>query len=47
MTHTTRTGRVAVPGGHVWYTVIGAGGKIPVLTLHGDPGVGHDYLEPL
>jgi proline-specific peptidase len=27
--------------------VVGAGGQIPVLTLHGGPGVGHDYLEPL
>jgi proline-specific peptidase len=39
---------VAVPGGRVWYGILGAKSKgVPVLTLHGGPGVPHDYLEPL
>ena len=44
----TREGMVDVPGGKVWYKIVGAGAKgNPVLTLHGGPGVPHDYLEPL
>jgi proline iminopeptidase len=39
---------VAVPGGKVWYEVFGAKSKgVPIITLHGGPGVPHDYLEPL
>ena len=33
-----------------WYRVVGnheATGKLPLLCLHGGPGVPHDYLEPL
>jgi len=47
MTQPTREGYVAVPGGQVWYTVVGTGDAIPLLMLHGGPGAGHDYLEPL
>ncbi len=43
----TREGYVAVPGGKVWYRVVGSGDAIPLLTQHGGPGAGHDYLEPL
>jgi proline-specific peptidase len=43
----TSEGRIPVPGGEVWFKSAGAGAAIPVLTLHGGPGVGHDYLEPL
>jgi proline-specific peptidase len=43
----TREGKIAVPGGNVWYTVVGSGPGIPLLTLHGGPGAGHDYLESL
>jgi len=44
----TKEGMVDVPGGKVWYRIVGAGTKgIPVLTLHGGPGAPHDYLEPL
>jgi proline-specific peptidase len=31
----------------VWYKVVGAGDAVPLLILHGGPGLGHDYLEPL
>lgn len=47
MTPGIREGYVAVLGGRVRYRIIGAGDGVPLLTLHGGPGVGHDYLEPL
>ena len=40
-------GHIDVPGGQVWYKVVGSGESVPLLTLHGGPGGGHDYLEPL
>ena len=39
-------GRVAVPGGHVWFGVCGEGSKPPLLAVHGGPGLPHDYLLP-
>jgi proline iminopeptidase len=37
-----------VPGGSVWYQIIGGEAPgIPLLCLHGGPGMAHDYLEPL
>lgn len=47
MTTYTTEGLVAVPGGKVWYKRLDPGTGIPLLTLHGGPGCGHDYLEPL
>jgi proline-specific peptidase len=38
---------LAVPGGRVWCSVTGSGDRIPILLVHGGPGAGHDYLEPL
>lgn len=42
-----REGHVEVTGGRVWYRIVGVGPGLPLLTLHGGPGVPHDYLEPL
>ena len=42
-----QTGRAAVPGGTIWWKKVGAGAKPPLLTLHGGPGAGHNYLLPL
>ena len=42
-----REGHISVPGGEVWYKIVGSGSATPLLTLHGGPGAGHDYLEPL
>ena len=42
-----REGYLPVPGGRVWYRMVGFGDAIPLLTLHGGPGAPHDYLEPL
>jgi len=39
-------GTISVDGYRVWYRRVGGGG-IPLLVLHGGPGAGHDYLEPL
>lgn len=40
-------GYVRVPGGRVWYQVVGSGRSIPLLMIHGGPGCPHDLLEPL
>jgi len=46
--HPAREGTVEVPGGRVWYQVWGADRPgVPLLVLHGGPGVPHDYLLPL
>jgi proline iminopeptidase len=46
--HNVREGFVNVPGGNIWYKVVGAGKKgIPLLTVHGGPGAPHQYLNPL
>ncbi len=42
-----REGLLDVPGGRVWYRIEGGGPGVPLLPLHGGPGAGHDYLEPL
>ena len=39
-------GRVEVDGHAVWYKRVG-NDATPILLLHGGPGAGHDYLEPL
>jgi hypothetical protein len=39
-------GTISVDGYQVWYRRVGRGG-IPLLLLHGGPGAGQDYLEPL
>ncbi len=33
----------------VWFGIVGEqqSSKLPVLCLHGGPGLPHDYLEPL
>jgi pimeloyl-ACP methyl ester carboxylesterase len=44
----TTEGRIAVPGGHIWYQVINPDrAGTPLMCLHGGPGMPHDYLEPL
>ena len=44
----TTEGQIAVPGGRVWYQIVGADRSgIPVMCLHGGPGMTHDYLENL
>ena len=42
-----REGTIEVPGGMVWYRVVGDGAGIPLLCLHGGPGMAHDYVSTL
>ena len=41
------SGYLNVPGGKVWYQVVGTGSGTPLLLLHGGPGVPSYYLKPL
>lgn len=45
----SREGYVAVPGGHVWYRMVGTTetDAAPLVVLHGGPGYPSDYLMPL
>jgi len=38
---------LAVPGGRIWYRVVGSGPGTPIILLHGGPGVPSYYLNPL
>jgi proline-specific peptidase len=43
-------GYISFRGYNTWYRIVGendAPGKFPLVLLHGGPGAGHDYLEPL
>jgi len=40
-------GYVDVPGGRVWYRIVGGGAATPLLVLHGGPGAPSYYLKPL
>lgn len=40
-------GYTEAPGGKVWWKRVGRGEKTPILTLHGGPGAGHNYMLPL
>jgi pimeloyl-ACP methyl ester carboxylesterase len=44
-------GFISFHGHQVWYRIVKpnqeAEGKLPLLCIHGGPGVPHDYLEPL
>lgn len=45
-----KEGYIPFKGYKTWYRVVGEkeeSGKLPLVCLHGGPGVGHDYLEPL
>lgn len=42
-----KKGKVAVPGGDIWYKIVGTSDKTPLITIHGGPGTPHDYLQPL
>ena len=44
---TPRQGMIDVPGGKVWYQVVGSGTKTPLLLLHGGPGAPSYSLKPL
>ena len=37
---------LAVPGGNIWYKVSGTGKGLPVVLLHGGPGLSSFYMKP-
>ena len=44
----TEEGTIELESGFkIWYRCVGNGDATPLLLLHGGPGAGHDYLEPL
>lgn len=42
-----KEGYVKVPGGKVWYEIVGEDKKVPLITIHGGPGSPHNYLQPI
>lgn len=38
---------IAVPGGNVWFKRVGGGAGLPLLVVHGGPGLPHGYLRSL
>jgi proline iminopeptidase len=44
---TQSEGTIAVPGGNVWFKRVGGGTGLPLLAIHGGPGLPHNYLLSL
>ena len=42
-----KEGYVDVPGGKIWYEVLGDAGGLPLVTLHGGPGSTHCRSSPV
>lgn len=42
-----KEGFIKTSKGKIWYQIIGENKNIPLIVIHGGPGVPHDYLEPL
>jgi proline iminopeptidase len=40
-------GIIAVPGGNVWFKRVGGGAGLPLLAVHGGPGLPHNYISSL
>jgi proline-specific peptidase len=40
-------GVIPVPGGNVWFKRVGGGAGLPLLAIHGGPGLPHNYLASL
>jgi proline iminopeptidase len=40
-------GTIPVPGGNVWFKRVGGGAGLPLLAVHGGPGLPHDYISSL
>ncbi len=44
---TAPEGMIDVPGGQIWFTRTGGGAGLPLLVIHGGPGLPHNYLLSL
>jgi proline iminopeptidase len=44
---TSPEGTIAVPGGNVWFKRVGGGAGLPLLAVHGGPGLPHNYISSL
>jgi len=40
-------GTIPVPGGNVWFKRVGGGAGLPLLAVHGGPGLPHNYISSL
>jgi proline-specific peptidase len=40
-------GKIAIPGGNVWFKRVGRGAGLPLLAIHGGPGLPHNYMRAL
>jgi proline iminopeptidase len=40
-------GTIPVPGGTVWFKRVGGGAGLPLLAVHGGPGLPHNYITSL
>ncbi|MBF0564748.1 MAG: proline iminopeptidase-family hydrolase [Nitrospirae bacterium] len=46
--NTCKEGYIALTGGKVWYRICGSDKKeVPLVVVHGGPGLSHDYLDTL
>lgn len=43
----SREGYTQTARGKIWWKIEGSSSRTPLLLLHGGPGAGHNYLEPL
>ena len=44
---TQLAGTIPVPGGNVWFKRVGGGAGLPLLAVHGGPGLPHTYMRSL
>jgi proline-specific peptidase len=42
-----RDGTIAGPHGSIYYRIVGDSDAVPLLVIHGGPGMSHDYLRDL
>ena len=42
-----KEGFINTSKGKIWYQIVGERKSIPLVVIHGGPGLPHDYLEPL
>ena len=38
--------KLSLPSGKIWYRLVGDGPEVPMVVLHGGPGMPHQYMKP-